>query len=34
MCVPIEIGLRALSGAKQFDIRLDPGELGRVDVNL
>ncbi|MCU4181074.1 flagellar hook-length control protein FliK [Bosea sp. BH3] len=32
--VPIEIGLRAMSGAKQFDIRLDPAELGRVDVNL
>lgn len=32
--VPIEIGLRAMSGSKQFDIRLDPDELGRVDVNL
>lgn len=32
--VPVEIGLRAMSGAKQFDIRLDPAELGRVDVNL
>ena len=32
--VPIEIGLRAMAGAKQFDIRLDPDELGRVDVNL
>lgn len=32
--VPIEIGLRAMTGAKQFDIRLDPDELGRVDVNL
>lgn len=32
--VPIEIGLRAMSGSRQFDIRLDPGELGRVDVNL
>jgi flagellar hook-length control protein FliK len=32
--LPIEIGLKALSGARQFDIRLDPGELGRVDVNL
>lgn len=31
---PIEIGMRALSGARQFDIRLDPAELGRVDVNL
>lgn len=32
--VPIEIGMRAMSGSKQFDIRLDPDELGRVDVNL
>jgi len=32
--VPIEIGLRAMAGSKQFDIRLDPDELGRVDVNL
>ena len=30
--MPIEIGLKALSGARQFDIRLDPAELGRVDV--
>ncbi len=32
--LPIEIGLKALAGARQFDIRLDPGELGRVDVTL
>jgi flagellar hook-length control protein FliK len=32
--VPIEIGLQALAGSKRFDIRLDPAELGRVDVNL
>ena len=32
--VPIEIGLRAMSGSRQFDIRLDPDELGRVDVSL
>jgi flagellar hook-length control protein FliK len=32
--VPIEIGLRALAGGRKFDIRLDPAELGRVDVNL
>ncbi|MDP3407746.1 flagellar hook-length control protein FliK [Bosea sp. (in: a-proteobacteria)] len=32
--LPIEIGLRALAGARQFEIRLDPGELGRVDVSL
>ncbi|MCA0418720.1 MAG: flagellar hook-length control protein FliK [Proteobacteria bacterium] len=32
--VPIEIGLRVMSGSRQFDIRLDPDELGRVDVSL
>jgi hypothetical protein len=32
--VPLEIGLQALAGSKRFDIRLDPAELGRVDVNL
>lgn len=32
--VPIEIGARALAGNKRFDIRLDPAELGRVDVSL
>lgn len=32
--VPVEIGMRALAGNRQFDIRLDPGELGRVDVRL
>ena len=32
--LPIEIGMRALAGARQFEIRLDPGELGRVDVTL
>jgi flagellar hook-length control protein FliK len=32
--VPIEIGLRALAGGRKFDIRLDPAELGRVDVSL
>ena len=32
--LPIEIGLKALSGARQFEIRLDPGDLGRVDVTL
>jgi flagellar hook-length control protein FliK len=31
---PIEIGFKALSGAKRFDIRLDPAELGRVEVRL
>ena len=32
--VPIEIGLKALSGVNSFQIRLDPAELGRVDVKL
>jgi flagellar hook-length control protein FliK len=32
--VPVEIGLRALQGAREFQIRLDPAELGRVDVRL
>ncbi len=32
--VPIEIGLRALQGAREFQIRLDPAELGRVEVRL
>jgi len=32
--VPVEIGLRAMEGMKRFDIRLDPPELGRVEVRL
>jgi flagellar hook-length control protein FliK len=32
--VPMEIGFRSLEGQKRFDIRLDPGELGRVEVRL
>jgi flagellar hook-length control protein FliK len=32
--VPIEIGLKALEGSNQFEIRLAPDELGRVDVKL
>lgn len=32
--VPIEIGAKALAGNKRFDIRLDPAELGRIDVSL
>ena len=32
--VPVEIGLKALQGAREFQIRLDPAELGRVDVRL
>jgi len=30
----IAISAKSLSGAKQFDIRLDPPELGRVEVRL
>jgi chemotaxis protein MotD len=30
----VSIAARSLSGAKQFEIRLDPPELGRVDVRL
>jgi flagellar hook-length control protein FliK len=32
--VPMEIGLRSLQGLKEFQIRLDPAELGRIDVKL
>ena len=31
---PLSIGLMALDGAREFQIRLDPPELGRVDVKL
>ncbi|MEO8896695.1 MAG: flagellar hook-length control protein FliK [Rhizomicrobium sp.] len=30
----VSVAARAMSGAKQFQIRLDPPELGRVDVRL
>jgi len=30
----VEIAARSQLGTKQFDIRLDPPELGRVDVRL
>ena len=30
----VSIAARSLSGSKQFDIRLDPPELGRVEVRL
>jgi flagellar hook-length control protein FliK len=32
--LPIAIAARAQSGSNQFDIRLDPPELGRIDVSL
>lgn len=32
--VPVEIGMRSLSGSSHFEIRLDPVELGRIDVKL
>jgi flagellar hook-length control protein FliK len=32
--VPVEIGLKALSGAQSFQIKLDPEDLGRIEVKL
>jgi flagellar hook-length control protein FliK len=32
--LPIEIGMSVLKGLKQFTIRLDPAELGKVEVKL
>ncbi len=32
--LPVAIASRALAGSSQFDIRLDPAELGRIDVRL
>lgn len=32
--VPMTIGLRSLAGSSQFEIRLDPVDLGRIDVTL
>jgi flagellar hook-length control protein FliK len=32
--LPLEIGMSALRGMKQFTIRLDPAELGKVEVKL
>lgn len=32
--LPIEIGMQAVRGVKTFQIRLDPAELGRVEVKL
>ncbi|MGJ3263823.1 MAG: flagellar hook-length control protein FliK [Salinarimonas sp.] len=32
--VPIEIGMRSLGNLNRFTIRLDPVELGRIDVSL
>lgn len=32
--LPIEIGVRALKGASEFTIRLDPADLGKVEVKL
>ncbi|MCA0401939.1 MAG: flagellar hook-length control protein FliK [Proteobacteria bacterium] len=32
--LPVEIGMQAVRGVTNFQIRLDPAELGRVDVNL
>lgn len=32
--VPVEIGLKSLAGINRFDIRLDPDDLGQIDVRL
>ncbi|KAA2235459.1 flagellar hook-length control protein FliK [Salinarimonas soli] len=32
--VPVEIGLKSLAGMNRFEIRLDPEDLGRIDVTL
>ncbi|AMN44291.1 flagellar hook-length control protein FliK [Rhodoplanes sp. Z2-YC6860] len=32
--LPVEIASRAVAGKRQFEIRLDPPELGRVDVKV
>jgi flagellar hook-length control protein FliK len=32
--VPVEIGLRSLAGLSRFEIRLEPEDLGRIDVRL
>ncbi|TVR08655.1 MAG: flagellar hook-length control protein FliK [Salinarimonadaceae bacterium] len=32
--VPMTLGLKALNGVSNFQIRLDPAELGRIDVSL
>ena len=32
--VAVEIGLKTLAGVNRFEIRLDPAELGRIDVQL
>jgi flagellar hook-length control protein FliK len=34
MALPAAIGIKALEGSHIFDIRLDPDELGRVDIVL
>jgi flagellar hook-length control protein FliK len=32
--LPVEIGVKSLAGVNRFEIRLDPPELGRVEVRL
>jgi hypothetical protein len=32
--VPVEIALKSLAGVNHFEIRLDPAELGRIEVRL
>ncbi len=32
--IAVEIGMRAMRGSREFSIRLDPEDLGRVDIKL
>ncbi len=32
--VAVEIGMRAMRGSREFSIRLDPEDLGRIDIKL
>jgi flagellar hook-length control protein FliK len=32
--IAVEIGMRAMRGSKEFSIRLDPEDLGRIDIKL
>lgn len=32
--VPLEIGLKTLAGISRFDIRLNPDDLGRIEIRL
>jgi flagellar hook-length control protein FliK len=32
--IAVEIGMRAMRGSREFAIRLDPEDLGRIDIRL